>query len=67
MSKKTQQLRDQSVAELEKELVELTKEQFNLRMQRASGQTVAPHRFKTARRGIARAKTLIAQKQQKKD
>lgn len=67
MSKKTTALREQSVADLEKELVSLTKEQFNLRMQRASGQTIRPHRFKEARRSVARIKTIIAQKSALKD
>ncbi len=41
------------------ELVELRKEQFNLRMQRGTGQLANPARFKIVRRQIARVKTRI--------
>ena len=58
------ELREKSVDELETELVELRKEQFNLRMQRGSGQTVRPHIWQQARRNIARVKTVIREKQQ---
>ena len=44
-------------SELRSELIELRKEQFNLRMQRATGQLANPSRFKTVRRQIARVKT----------
>ena len=46
-------------SELRSELLELRKEQFNLRMQRATGQLTNPSRFKTVRRQIARVKTRI--------
>ena len=46
-------------SELRSELLELRKEQFNLRMQRATGQLANPSRFKTVRRQIARIKTRI--------
>ena len=45
--------------ELRSELLELRKEQFNLRMQRGTGQLANPSRFKTVRRQIARVKTRI--------
>ena len=45
--------------ELRSELLELRKEQFNLRMQRATGQMANSSRFKTVRRQIARVKTRI--------
>ena len=45
--------------ELKSELLELRKEQFNLRMQRGTGQLTNPSRFKTVRRQIARVKTRI--------
>ena len=44
---------------LRSELLELRKEQFNLRMQRATGQLANPSRFKTVRRQIARVKTRL--------
>ena len=46
-------------SELNSELLELRKEQFNLRMQRGTGQLANPSRFKLVRRQIARVKTRI--------
>ena len=46
-------------SELRSELLGLRKEQFNLRMQRGTGQLANPSRFKTVRRQIARIKTRI--------
>tara|TARA_A100001037_G_scaffold226242_1_gene204202 strand:- start:1283 stop:1480 length:198 start_codon:yes stop_codon:yes gene_type:complete len=46
-------------AELKAELLELRKEQFNLRMQRSTGQLANPSRFKAVRRQIARIKTRM--------
>jgi large subunit ribosomal protein L29 len=40
-------------------LLELRKEQFNLRMQRSTGQLANPSRFKAVRRQIARIKTRM--------
>ena len=48
-----------STTELESELLELRKEQFNLRMQRGTGQLANPSRFKSVRRDIARIKTRM--------
>ena len=59
----TSELTAKSVEELTTELGSLFKEQFNLRMQRGSGQDVKPHNFKRVRRQIARIKTIIHQKQ----
>ena len=55
---------DKNVSELDSaglkaELLELRKEQFNLRMQRSTGQLANPSRFKTVRRQIARIKTRM--------
>jgi large subunit ribosomal protein L29 len=46
-------------AELVDELVKLRKEQFALRLQRASGQAPKPDQFGNARRNIARVKTVL--------
>lgn len=48
--------------ELRNELVELRREQFNLRMQRATGQLGTPARFKELRRDIARIETIMVEK-----
>jgi large subunit ribosomal protein L29 len=58
-----EKLRKQSAAELGEELVKLRKEQFSLRMQRATGQQPKPELFADARRNIARVKTVLRQQQ----
>lgn len=47
--------------DLEKQLLELLKELFNLRMQKGSGQLARPSQFKKVRREIARIKTVLAE------
>ena len=56
------ELKEKSVDELQAELVELRKEQFNLRMQRATAQTEQTHTLKNVRRDVARVKTVLNQK-----
>lgn len=58
---KASELISKSAAELNEQLVELRKEQFNLRMQQAAGQLAQPHRVKEVRRDIARVKTVLGQ------
>jgi len=60
---KPNELRQQALPELEKQLHELLKEQFSLRMQKGSDQLNRPSQFKVVRRNIARVKTLMAEKQ----
>jgi large subunit ribosomal protein L29 len=50
-----------SAAELEKQLLELRKEQFNLRMQRGTGHLTRPSQMRAVRRDIARVKTVMNQ------
>ena len=52
------ELRAKSATELADELVKLRKEQFALRMQRATGQQPKPDQFGKVRRNIARLKTV---------
>lgn len=52
-------VKDMNAKELETELLELRKEQFNLRMQQATGQLANIARFKVVRRQIARIKTQM--------
>jgi large subunit ribosomal protein L29 len=52
-----------SPAELRAELNALLKEQFGLRMQRATQQLTNTQKLKQVRRDIARARTLIHQKE----
>jgi large subunit ribosomal protein L29 len=58
-----QKLNGLSTQELGEELVKLRKEQFALRMQRATGQQPKPDQFGHARRNIARVKTVLRSKQ----
>ncbi len=58
---KASELRSKSVKELEDELVELRREQFNLRMQSATGQLAQNHEHKRVRRDIARVKTVMTE------
>ncbi|MDH3893517.1 MAG: 50S ribosomal protein L29 [Chromatiales bacterium] len=58
---KASELRNKSVAELEEELLSLRKEQFNLRMQKATGQLARPDQFGKVRKDIARVKTVISE------
>lgn len=55
-------LQNKSAADLQKHVGELRKEQFNLRMQRGSGQMTQTHQIRSIRRDIARAKTILGQK-----
>jgi large subunit ribosomal protein L29 len=55
------ELRAKSSADLQKELLDLRREQFNLRMARATGQAAKPHEFTRVRRDIARLKTVAAE------
>ena len=57
-----QDLRAKSVEELNAELVNLLREQFNLRMQAATGQLQQTHNLKNVRRDIARVKTVLTEK-----
>ena len=59
---KANELRDKSVEELNKELLSLTREKFNLRMQKGSGQLARPHQMNVVRRNIARVKTILNEK-----
>ncbi len=55
------ELRKQSAQDLNEHLVELRREQFNLRMQKGAGQQTHTHHFKRVKREIAQIKTLLGQ------
>ncbi|MGB5621639.1 MAG: 50S ribosomal protein L29 [Gammaproteobacteria bacterium] len=55
------ELRKKTKAELQEELLNLRREQFNLRMQRATGQMARPDQFSKVRKNIARVKTVMKQ------
>ncbi|MGA7801859.1 MAG: 50S ribosomal protein L29 [Gammaproteobacteria bacterium] len=58
----TNELLAKSADELREELHGLLREQFNLRMQKATGQLSRPDQVKKVRRNIARVKTVLNQK-----
>ena len=57
-----QEMRDKSSTELQEELSSLLKEQFNLRMQKGTGQLAQPHELRKVRRQIARVQTILNEK-----
>ena len=57
-------LREKDVAGLEAEVKSLQKAHFGLRMQKATQQLSNTSTLRVTRRDIARAKTILAQKQQ---
>jgi large subunit ribosomal protein L29 len=56
---KANEIRKKSKAELTEELSGLLREQFNLRMQKGTGQLSNSARIKNVRRDIARVKTVM--------
>jgi large subunit ribosomal protein L29 len=56
------ELKEKSVEELNATLLELLKEQFNLRMQASTGQLAQTHELRIVRRKIARVKTILNEK-----
>jgi large subunit ribosomal protein L29 len=60
---KSAELRAKDVAGLQQEVTELVKAHFGLRMQRATQQLANHSQIRKTRRDIARAKTILAEKQ----
>ena len=63
MSNEAETLRELSTEELNKKVVELKEELFNLRFQMATGQLENPMQLKQVRKDIARAKTVIRERE----
>lgn len=59
---KASELRTKDIAALEKEVSELLKAHFGLRMQKATQQLTNNSQLGNTRRDIARAKTILAEK-----
>lgn len=59
---KASNIREKSKAELDVLLSELCREQFNFKMQKATGQLAKTDRVKSTRRDIARINTVLKQK-----
>jgi large subunit ribosomal protein L29 len=62
MIMKASELKNKSVADLQQELLSLSKEQFGLRMQVATQQLSNTSQLTTVRRNIARVKTVLTEK-----
>ena len=62
LRKYTDGLRAKETTGLRDDLIKLRREQFSLRMQAASGQTVKSSDFGKSKRNIARVKTVLRQK-----
>lgn len=62
MIMKASELKNKSVAELQQELLSLSKEQFGLRMQVATQQLSNTSQLNKVRRNIARVKTVLTEK-----
>ena len=60
--KKMNELRNLTTEELQNELLSLRKEQFNLRMKKASGSLDKTHLITMVRKSVARVKTLLTEK-----
>ncbi len=56
------ELREKNSEQLKEEMLSLLREQFNLRMQKGTGQLEKTHQLKNVRRSIARVKTIMNQK-----
>jgi large subunit ribosomal protein L29 len=62
MIMKSSELKNKSVADLQQELLSLSKEQFGLRMQVATQQLSNTSQLNKVRRNIARVKTVLTEK-----
>ncbi|MRI32969.1 50S ribosomal protein L29 [Endozoicomonas sp. OPT23] len=59
---KAAELREKTVEQLNEELINLLRDQFNFRMQKSTGQLSQTHLLKQAKRDIARVKTALNEK-----
>ena len=62
MANRATDVRAKTPDELATMLLDLRKEQFNLRMQKGSGQLTQPHQLRRVRRDIARTKFVLGGK-----
>lgn len=60
---KANELREKTVAELNEQLNTLYRDQFNVRMQKSTGQLAQTHLTGNIKKDIARVKTIITEKQ----
>jgi len=62
---KVLEIRNLTTAEIEQQLKSLKEELFNLRFQLATGQLENPARIREVRKSIARAKTIVRERELK--
>lgn len=60
---KANELREKSAQQLNEQLLGLLRDQFNLRMQKATGQLGQSHLLSQVKRDIARVKTVLNSRQ----
>jgi large subunit ribosomal protein L29 len=66
MAKKVEKLRDQDTAELNERQNELAEQVFRLRFQLSTGQAEAVTKLRSARKDLARVKTLLRERELRK-
>jgi large subunit ribosomal protein L29 len=59
---KAKEIRDKKIEDLQKTIVELKRELFNLRFQKVSAQLTNTARIRDVRRGVARLKTILQER-----
>jgi large subunit ribosomal protein L29 len=59
------ELREKNISQLSELLLDLHREQFNLRLQKLTGQLNSPHKIKEIRRTIARVNMIVSEKKVK--
>ena len=59
---KTSEIRKMSTEDINKKIVELQDELFDLRMKQATAALEKPHRIKAARKGISSMKTVLTER-----
>lgn len=57
------EIRENSIGELQKKVIDLKNELFNLRFQLATGQLENPMRIKEVKKSIAQVKTILKEKE----
>jgi large subunit ribosomal protein L29 len=66
MAKRIEKLRDQDTAELNERQRELAEQVFRLRFQLSTGQAEAVTKLRSARKDLARVKTLLRERELRK-
>ena len=66
MPKRIEKLRDQDTAELSSRELELAEQVFRLRFQLSTGQAEAVTKLRSARKDLARVKTLLRERELRK-